>query len=383
MKIKRIAIIFTILALAALACNLGSRGSATPDAPGDSAGAEEPAGPVDAGEPGDTGSAGEPGSSSGGSGEGSVMEPPNPLDLDDPSLYAQPDSLSSYRTTMDYVFEAPGPVTGTVLMDGATQVEPFETTLEIYMYGLALDGSESVYTFTQILETQYIVVPGFGCTSGLPGLQGNPFDIVLDTGGTLTGMADYIGEETVNGVPTYVYNLTMDNIDPFDPAGKDFESLEDGKLYIAQDTLTVVRGVLDGTGVSEVLSQDPNLVGDIYYEINFFDFDAPVDVVVPAGCADGAESEESVFPMTEDASEITQFADEILTYITALSVSDAADFYEDQMPALGCGEATTQSQGEDSITMLFPDCETGDVTVLIFSEGEGRTLVSLFAEGGQ
>ena len=164
MRTQRLLIVFSILALAALACNLGAAGvspeeTSTPGLPPDSSGGSDPDGGDTPGGGGEDGGGNVPG------------EPPAAIDLDDPALYAQPDLFDSYRTSMDYTFEAPGPITGTVLLDSATQVEPYATTLEFFTFGNAVIGGEAVYTFTQILDTQYIVAPGVGCQSGIPGIQ--------------------------------------------------------------------------------------------------------------------------------------------------------------------------------------------------------------------
>jgi hypothetical protein len=153
---------------------------------------------------------------------------------------------------MLYDFTAEGPITGTVEMEGATQNEPYATTLQFKTYGNAVLGNLGTYTFTQIVDTQYIVMTGLGCQSGATGSQGDSFDSMLETGGMLTGTAAFAGEENLNGIDAYIYTITMENIDPTDTAGIGVRELSDGRLYVAQEAGFIVRLILEGRGVNQL-----------------------------------------------------------------------------------------------------------------------------------
>ncbi|HUF38281.1 MAG TPA: hypothetical protein VMN57_07150 [Anaerolineales bacterium] len=373
MRVQRLLIVFSILALGALACNLGAAGvspveTSSPGQPPDSSGGSDP------GE-GDTPDGGS--EDDGGNVPGNVPDqPPAAIDLDDPALYAQPDLFNSYRTSMDYTFVGQGPITGTILIDSATQVDPYATTLEFFTFGNAVTGGEGVYTFTQILDTQYAVAPGYGCRSGSAGLQANPFEVMLDTGGMLMGEAQFAGEDDVNGVDTYVYTITMDNIDPLNVAGKDVRELTNGLVHIARAGGYAVRVVLEGRGVNELLSQDPNLDGDVYYELNFYDFDAPVTIEVPPACDAVPGGNVMAIPIMEDATGLVLIGNGILSYHTGGSIGDVIEFYEEAMPARGCG-APIVSGDSGSATMSFPGCDGGEVSVIIAAQSGDVTQVTL------
>jgi hypothetical protein len=278
---------------------------------------------------------------------------------------------------MDYTFEAEGPVTGTVLLDSATQIEPYATTLEFYTFGNAVSGGETIYTFTQILDTQYAVIGGLGCQSGVPGIQENPFEVMLDAGGLLTGEAQYAGEGNANGVDTYIYILTMDNIDLLDSAGKDVRSISNGELHVARAGGYAVRLHLEGRGVNVLLSNEPNLEGDVYYELNFYDFDAPITIEVPAGCSAPGETSFDV-PLPEDASDISQVSSDILTFTTGESVEDVMEFYETEMPAHGCTLLSSSGSNDTgSASMSFQGCDFGSVQIIILAESSDVTHVNI------
>ncbi len=360
MKSKRILIVLSILALAALACNLGAGAGSPTDTPA-------------------------PGQPPGGSAETPAVEPttggtggaPATIALDDPALYDQPSLFNTYRTSMDFTFEAEGPITGTVLLDSATQVEPYATTMEFYTFGDAVTGGETVYTFTQILDTQYVIFGGLGCQSGVPGIQQNPFEVLLDAGGMLMGEAVYAGEGNANGVDTYIYTLTMDNIDLLDTVGKDVRSISNGELQVARDGGYAVRLLLEGRGVNALLSSDPNLEGDMYYELNFYDFDAPVTIDVPAGCAQPGETSFDV-PLPEDASNISQISSDILSFTTGESVEDVIEFYETEMPAHGCTQLSASGSNDSGSGLMgFGGCDFGSVQIIILAESSDVTQVNI------
>ncbi len=287
-------------------------------------------------------------------------EPAAVLDLDNPALYNQPAGVASYLTTLDYRFEAPGSVIGSVRLEGATQAEPYETTLEFDTEGRAVMGGGETFYFTQIGGIQYTVYEGFSCLTGEPGAQENPFEVMLDLGGMLTGEARLIGEETVNDFVTDVYEITKDNIDTSDPAGMGVETIDESRIYIAREGGFVLRLTIDGTGRVSVLSGDPSLLGDVYYELNYSHFGVPVDVQIPPGCPGGVA--EAEYPVPQDAVKLTTIAG-VTTFESQSLVDDVATFYKTEMPALGCGEAQESGSGQ-TLTLTFA-CPAGAITVLL------------------
>lgn len=376
MPSRRVFLIVCTLVLAALACNFvsgsGTEETASPgESPTDSAESSDAATPDSAAVPPADSSA-DPTATAGPSGDAAPGEPGTTLDLDNPALYAQPDLFNTYRTSFYHHFDAEGSITGTVNLDSSTRVAPYETTMAFETSGTAVFGGGGTFTYTQIADVQYVVSPSLGCQSGAPGMQPNPFEAGLDSGGMLTGLAEYAGEESVNGVDTYRYTITMDNIDPLDPAGKDVRSIANGSLNVAQQGGYAVRLILEGRGVSEVLTQDPNLEGDIYYEINYYDFDQPVTIAVPAACSAAATD----FPMPDDAANVSEFGG-IISFSTGLSMDETQDFFEDALPGYGCSEPQVFGDASIGISIAVENCSFGAAQILLSTDGSA-TLVSAF-----
>jgi hypothetical protein len=302
-----------------------------------------------------------------------VSAPPATLDLDNPALYDEPEDVDTYITTMDYQFESSGTLIGSVRMGGATQVEPYETALEFDTEGRAVMGGGEMFYFTQIAGTQYTVYEGFDCLTSAPGVQENPFEVMLDLGGMLKGEAQYIGEETVNNIEAYAYSITQDNIDTSDPAGMSVETINESRIHVAKETGYVVRLFIDGAGRVSVLSGDPSLLGDVYYELNYFDFGVPVDVQIPPGCPGSAVEVE--YPVPNDAANLTNVGG-VVSFETQLTMEGVITFYTTEMPALGCG--APQQTGVDPLITLTFDCASGKINLILAPNGSGGIAVNIF-----
>lgn len=315
-----------------------------------------------------------PGQESGTTSGGGSLQAGESYDFDNPNFEIEPGLFNTYKAAIEYRFSAANGVTGTLVMAGQTQIEPYATALTFDTSGLAITGSEESMTFVQLDGNEYMYSPDFGCVSGIAGLQGNPFEIAVDTYGVLTGEAAFSGEETINGVDTYRYTITNENINPLDGGGLGITDLTDGRIYLARDGGYVVRVLIAGRGVNEGLSQDAALEGDISYELNFYDFDLPITVAIPEGCADTGQ--DTAVPIPDDASEITQFGD-ILSFSTGLSLEATADFYENEMPDYGCSEPEVVGDGSSMVSMNFNNCEFGSVQIILTVD-QNKTVGTIF-----
>jgi hypothetical protein len=390
----KIWLVLMVLAAAGLACGLTDNGSSNePDGPSDVSSestsgesGEDGSGTGDSASGSDDGADGsgdgaaensetEDGSSSesdgsdGLDGSGGPAVAPDAIDLDDPTLYDQPTGFNTYLTQMDYFIDAEADdgesVASRVVLEGRTQVEPYISELMFYTYGTAVLGNEEIFTFTQIVDTQYIVYTGFDCISGSPGVQENPFEILLDNGGLLTGMAQRVlPDETINSIPTYVYEITLDNIDPSDAAGAGVETIENGRMYLAQDTLSVVRLYFEGYGNNELMSGGEAYYGDYVYQLDYLGFDEPIgEILPPNGCMSSADTVvDSDYPMPDDVSNV-QLLGPVISFETSLSVADVFEFYKTEMPKLGCTLVQELGDSTTGGALTFDNCPDGAVQI--------------------
>jgi hypothetical protein len=297
------------------------------------------------------------------------------LNLADPALYSQPTGLQTYRTTLDYRFEgvaADGTaVAGRVQMQGAYRVEPQESSLTFTSEGAALTGGPQTFVFAEIGGAQYIVTQDAGCLTSAAGQPDNPFGVLLNTGGFLTGQAQrLLPDETVNGVTTAVYAVDASNLDLSDPASLSVRSIEQGRLYVAQPGGYVVRVLLEGRGTSDVLTGNPNLEGDVHYQLDFLDFDQPVDIAIPPQCASAAQAD---FPVLNDAFEVTSGGG-LYSYKSNHTFDEAVAFYRAEMVAAGWTAGVESVAAPTGLMLFNRGAEQATVTI---QQVEGGITVAI------
>jgi hypothetical protein len=274
-------------------------------------------------------------------------------------------------------------ITGTTTVEGMQRANPKESSMTFSTFGNAVVGNDERYIFTQIGETSYLTAPSTGCITGPASDIDNPFDLFLDTGGFLIGEANRImPDEFINNVDTFVYEITQENLNPADPASLDVSAVE-GRLHIAKDKFYVARLVLTGLGSSEILSGDPNLEGDLYYEINFIEFFQLAPITPPEGCP-SADPTAIEYPILEDAYELFSLGSELISYETNVSFDEALDFYQNEMAALGwIYDANESFIISPSAFLAFSNAEGANVTILIGAGSTGEESLSILITESQ
>jgi len=308
--------------------------------------------------------------------EGDSGAGPETLDLDNPDLFAQP-AVEYYRESLFYTFtgalEDGSPVTGTVNGLGAFGHLPTASTLEFYAEGNAMMGVGTVFTFTQIENTTYIFTQDTGCITFYNEEADNPYEVMLDTGGLLGGTAHRVRpDEVVNGVDTYQFQIDATTMDSSDPTTYDMKEIYDGRIYIAKEGGYVVRLWIEGLGQSEVLSGSTVIDGDIYYELNFFDFNIPVEIMPPATCSAEVEVG-SDYPVMEDAFEYNAFTG-LISYKTKFTFDEVVAFYKTEMENLGW--SITQELISAPVAVFGFSKDGAEVQITV-SEDEGSVVVGI------
>jgi hypothetical protein len=295
---------------------------------------------------------------------------PESLNLDDPAVYQEPIGLvDSYRVELSYTFNGTAadgsPVSGIVQANGARTLSPEAMSMSFDGQGAEDLSAELPLKFSLIGGTYTIYSQDVGCATLPAGEFDDPFTILVDLGGFLTGQAARVRpDEEVNGVPVYRFALDNSNVDPSE---LDVEEITSGAIYVAKQGGYVVRLEMAGRGTSEMLSGDPALVGDVTYLLSYFDFDQPVTIAPPEECASQAGGGTSEFPMVEDAAEVFAMAG-LTSYTSKLDFEAVIQFYKDQMPGAGWNLS-------DEIVM-------GSLALLTFNSGDRSAQVTVTYDQG-
>ena len=320
-------------------------------------------------------------------GAGSNEAGADSINLADPSLYLQPTGVNTYRTSLVYSFSGQAAdgstVTSSITGEGAYSVDPYQVRFSFQTSDSAVPGE--TLEIVQIENMMYMVGGEFGCFS-LPVTEeevDNPYQELLDTGGTLTGQAQRIQpDETINDIPVYVYEITTANLDVSDPTTQQIEVITFGRLYLAKDGGYVVRVVLDGRGKNTVL-EESDLVGDVHYELNYFGHNQPVDIAPPADCGTAGGGDEGDgtaggFPVPEGAADVVSMPG-LVSFGTPQTVDEVAAYYKTEMVNQGWTLSDETSFAGLATLTFTKDGKTANITITP-DQASGNTLV-LIVEG--
>lgn len=378
-------IFILLLGLPSLACNALSGGEEVTEVPIDVEPEEEAPVEEEVAEATSTAEAAEP---------SATLEAEEPEETADPlgeapelrhlsDLGATLEEFNSYRVMVNMSFTGQGADAqeGGVNIETAVIAEPPASTTTISIRGqmVAEAGGMDSLSIAEIGEQVYMVLPGMGCVSGSGeeiGGTSEQFADIFDTKellGEIDG-AQFVGEETVNGVDVYHYRF--DETDVENPDGQMQEL--DGHVYVAVDGNYVVSMVVDGVGMMDLFDQGGEEEGNIHLEYNVTDVGDDFEIEVPEGCEDAG----SEFPIMEGAANLASLAG-FTSYETEAPVADVIAFYEEEMIALGYEASADQFTSEDTAIITFTQEGLPDVTVTANTEG-GTTsvLITTDTDGG-
>ncbi len=263
---------------------------------------------------------------------------PEFLDLDSLDVLAQPEEIKFFRQSLLYTFDGQAsdgsPVTGTVQGRGAFSSQPPATNLEFFAVGNALVKSGTVFTYTQIEDSAYFYTENTGCITLFQGEIENPFETILKASSMLSGNARRVTpDETVNGVETYQFDIDTTNLEISDTVSSYIKEIREGRVYVAKNGGYVVRLWIQGIGESKLMVDDQPIEGDVYYELNFYDFDVPLEITPPRHCGDVDEIGAGQ-PLMDDAIKVSA-SPGVTNYITSYSLTEVVNFYKTELPARG------------------------------------------------
>lgn len=258
------------------------------------------------------------------------------LDLSDPENFKP--LPGNYELAMDFRFDGTHPdgtaAAGQVAVAGTHQAVPSASTYTFTASGDVKLAGGGVFQIVTIGDQSYFYTSQAGCISVPSAANTNPFNSLVDTGGMIANTAQRVlPDETINGVPAFHYELTQDNLDLTDATTMEVREITRGAIYVAKDGGYLLRIELEGTGVSEILSGDAALEGNIAYQVDFVPVDIVAAITPPPGC-EAAVSAQTEFPVMPGATSVASF-EGFMSYQTTSSVEAVIDFYKTEMAAAG------------------------------------------------
>lgn len=302
---------------------------------------------------------------------------PPTFNLDDSSQYLPSEVTNSFRSSISFSFagadEDGTPFDSSLKIEGAIVVDPPASSLNFQTLEEAGNEVGESISVVDLDGTFYALTPEFGCFVSSSPVEMDLYDDFLSEGGDLLGVAQRVlPDEEINGMDAFVYEITLENLAPGSVTALGIDVLETGRIYVSKEHQVITRIFMKGLGSSNVLTGNTEVKGEVTYEINYFDFDAEVQVLVPEGCA---ELGEIPYPIPEDARNITQLPG-LFSYQTDQTTEALGALYKTGMPDLGYtltdefGTAsllslTFSGDGEEVVVFIGSDPETGESAVTI------------------
>jgi hypothetical protein len=238
-----------------------------------------------------------------------------------------------------------------------------------------MQGADTL-AFTEIGDRSYTVFPGFGCISGTSDELGgstDEFSDVIETDDVLGEIedAEYVGEETIDGVATFHYRFDESDVEQE-------EGLDDmeGHVYISQELGYVVQLVVDGTGEVDLFDTGEMQNSAIHMEYQVRDVNADIVIDPPAACADAG----SDYPVMEGATDLATMAG-FASYKIGAPLADVVAFYDGEMAALGYTPAEEQMVFEETAILTYS--QEGKTVNVTITEDDDLVSVLITSEGGE
>lgn len=236
-------------------------------------------------------------------------------------------------------------------------------------------GAETL-TFTEIGGQSYTIFPGFGCVAGTADEAGgttDDFGAMIETDDILGEIedAEYLGEETINGVATFHYRFDERHVQQDDGLDE-----VEGHIYISQELSYVVRMVFDGTGEMDLFDTGEMGNSDIHMEYNVTDVNVPFVIEPPAECAESGGD----YPVMDGATEQASMMG-FSSYKVEAALEDVIAFYDAEMVALGYQPDEEQMVFED--TAILGYSREGSAVTITATEEAGVVSVLITSDSGE
>jgi hypothetical protein len=266
---------------------------------------------------------------------------------------------------------------GHIIGTGAQVIEPFAM-----MFDFTIENSEvdvdfggGGFSMTQIGDTTYINLGDTGCISTSNNeVSQFPLTDFTTSESFLGGLqgAELVEENvTINGIQTNHYHFTDSALTQGEQALGTLQNV-DGNVYVSAADGYVVRITMEADGQSLGLAGGAATGGHVNYQIDYSDFNAPIEIIVPEGCDSAGDSE---FPLLDDATSVNSFGD-ILTYNTNTAFEDIVEFYQTEMVAAGYTLSSDFSSPPTALLTFEQDGQ--DVTVSVAENtSAGGFIVSI------
>ncbi len=320
-------------------------------------GEDPPAGPVDSQAPGDE----------------LILEAEmvfGPGDFILPDTKAGLSDLLSYKATLTMSFE--GTREGSRQQWSKTyrmlvSTDPPARQLDVVKTG-DIEGTYPVF-LAEVDGAAYERLEENACTATVMDRE-NSLGERLELAGFLTGVhgAEQAGSETLNDVAVDHYTFDERALGQLDVAQST------GEVWVASEGGYIVKYVLTTKGNADYFGE--GIEGTLTWDYELNDVNQPATIELPADCPAGMVDA----PLLPDASHILNMPS-VLSFDTSTSLTEAAAYYQEQIPKLGW-EPISEAVFSETAGMLNYQQGGQNMTVTITADA-GVTTVNILLERNQ
>ncbi len=197
--------------------------------------------------------------------------------------------------------------------------------------------------------------------------EGNLLAERMEPAGFLNGVigTDEAGAETVNDVASAKYTFDERAFGQLDVAQST------GEMWVSSDGGYIVKYLVTTTGNADYFGE--GIEGTLTWDYELTDANQPVTFELPDDCPAGMVDA----PLLPDAADVLNMPS-ILTYDSASSLTDAAAFYQEQIPILGWTLVGEPAISETNALMEFTQGK--QTMTVIITTGAGVTTVTILLE---
>ena len=308
-----------------------------------------------------------------------------PMDLD--MSLASLDNLNSYRSDMTVRWEGTDngePSNGYMNVKYASVREPAAVQMDITGDDFGGSGGDDmgVVSFIQVEDTawfydsetdSWMQVPG-GDLGFEEGFFFTPEDFLSEfepSSGTRSPIP-----QNVNGVSCYKYTFSEKDFADMDPSEGEIRFAA-GEAYVAVDGNYVVKLSMEIEMSNAYEDTDTFDEGTMWMDFELSDINQPIVIEPPAEALSQTQGREDI-PQLPDA-EVMSAMDTFIMYTTGSGVKEAADFYEQEMPANGW-DTEGESMVMDDAAFLSYTKDGATVSIIISADETEGTSVMISIE---
>ncbi len=273
-------------------------------------------------------------------------------------------NLNSYRSRLVWFQQVEGEPKETLTMEQEETRDPAARRTVITSEGGETPGTMEL---VQIGDTSWLCSEE-GCIQTSASEETEFGDVLFDPEDFKTSDYKYVGRDTVNGVRSRHYELTLDPADLAVLAQGEITSVQ-ADVWISDEAglpQYVTRFTISWEGTTD----GKKVTGGWTYEV--YDVNKPITIEPPEGATGVPED----VPLYEGATDLTIMG-EMIMYSCADGVAAVAEFYRNEMPGQGwtAGEESTLG---DMITQEWTKGNRkANITILPKDEGETTVMIAL------